>query len=297
MRPLAAMIVDDERLARDSLRQLLAAHPDVTVIAEARDAAQAAARLAANPPDLLFLDIQMPGDSGLEMLERLEDPPLTIFTTAYDAFALRAIELEALDYLLKPVSPRRLSQALERARQRLAALTAPAPAPLDLARQPLRQVFVRDRERCWLVRLADIALFQSEGNYTRLFFAGHRPLIPRALAALESRLDPAMFFRANRAEVVNLRWIEGIEPEVDGGYTLRLRTWPAGRQEQAARGQPGALPLTGADPSTAAPRVALGRRAGENHGASTAPAPDLSGAPEVKVSRRQARRFRELLSL
>ncbi|MGH9505283.1 MAG: LytR/AlgR family response regulator transcription factor, partial [Terriglobales bacterium] len=100
MRPLAAMIVDDERLARDSLRQLLAAHPDVTVIAEARDAAQAAARLAANPPDLLFLDIQMPGDSGLEMLERLEDPPLTIFTTAYDAFALRAIELEALDYLL-----------------------------------------------------------------------------------------------------------------------------------------------------------------------------------------------------
>lgn len=276
MRPLAAMIVDDERLARDSLRQLLAAHPDITVIAEARDAAEAAARLAANPPDLLFLDIQMPGGSGLEMLERLEDPPLTIFTTAFDAFALRAIELEALDYLVKPVSPRRLSQALDRARQRLAALTAPVPAPLDLARQPLRQVFVRDGERCWLVRLADIALFQSEGNYTRVFFAGHRPLIPRALAALESRLDPGIFFRANRAEIVSLRWIEGIEPEVDGGYTLRLRAWPAGGQEQAARGRTRALPEQARTP---------------------APAPDLSGAPEVKVSRRQARRFRELLSL
>lgn len=244
MRPLAlrAVIVDDERLARDSLRQLLAAHDDITIVGEARDATEAEGRLAALRPDLLFLDIQMPGGDGLEMLERLEDPPLAIFTTAHDAYALRAIELNALDYLLKPVSPQRLAQALDRARERLAAPPAVAPA------HPLQQVFVREGERCWLVRLADIQLFQSEGNYTRVYFSGHRPLISRALAALESRLDPAAFFRANRAEIVALRWIAAIEPELDGGYALRLR---------------------------------------EANGA----------APVVKVSRRQARRFRELLSL
>lgn len=246
MRPVAlrALVVDDERLARDSLRQLLAAHADISVVAEARDAAEAEARLTALQPDLMFLDIQMPGGDGLAMLERLEDPPLTIFTTAHDAHALRAIELSALDYLLKPVSPLRLAQALDRARQRLAALAAPPAA----AAHPLQQVFVREGERCWLVRLADIQLLQSEGNYTRVFFAGHRPLIPRALAALEPRLDAALFFRANRAEIVGLRWIAGIEPELDGGYVLTLRE-PAG------------------------------------------------ALPAIKVSRRQARRFRELLSL
>lgn len=221
---MRAVIVDDERLAREELRRLLAAHPDIEIVAEGRDADEAEALLAEHRPDLLFLDIQMPGRSGLEMLESLEDVPLVIFTTAFEEYALRAFEVSALDYLLKPVAPQRLARALARARERAAVAPAgPAPA----ARLgPLRQVFVREGERCWLVRLADIKLLQSEGNYTRIHFAAQRPLVPRSLAALEARLDPEIFFRANRAAIVNLRWVAAVTPEVDGGYALELREGP-----------------------------------------------------------------------
>ncbi|HZT74327.1 MAG TPA: LytTR family DNA-binding domain-containing protein [Terriglobales bacterium] len=219
---MRAVIVDDERLAREELRRLLAAHPDIEIVAEGRDADEAEALLAEHRPDLLFLDIQMPGRNGLEMLESLDDAPLVIFTTAFEEYALRAFEVSALDYLLKPVAPQRLARALARARERAAA-AGPAPA----ARLgPLRQVFVREGERCWLVRVADIKLLQSEGNYTRVHFGAQHPLVPRSLAALEARLDPETFFRANRAAIVNLRWVAAVTPEVDGGYALELREGP-----------------------------------------------------------------------
>ncbi|MGH9534644.1 MAG: LytR/AlgR family response regulator transcription factor [Terriglobales bacterium] len=228
MTNLRALIVDDERLARAELRRLLAAHPDVTVVAESPDAADAELRLQALRPELVFLDVEMPGRNGLEMLEAaleaMDDPPWVILTTAFENYALRAFELDALDYLLKPIVPARLAQALQRARQRLA---APPAGAGERAAQPMHQVFVREGEQCWLVRLADIRLLQSEGNYTRVFFAAHRPLVPRSLAALEPRLDPALFFRANRGEIVALRWIAGIEPDLDGGYLLTLREGPS----------------------------------------------------------------------
>lgn len=225
-----ALIVDDERRARDELRRLLAAHPDVQIIGEARDADEAENWLERDRPDLLFLDAQMPGRSGFELLESLDDVPATIFTTAYEEFALRAFEVSALDYLLKPIAPPRLARALERA-----ARSWPPPAPAPEAgpppaptppRPPLGQVFVREGDRCWIVRLDQIQLLQSEGNYTRVCFGANRPLIPRSLAALEARLDPGVFFRANRSEIVNLRWIAAIEPQVDGGFSLSLREGP-----------------------------------------------------------------------
>ena len=228
---MRALIVDDERLARQELRRLLAAHQDVEIVAEARNADEAEDLLERHEPELLFLDIQMPGRSGLEMLERFPNPPQTILTTAFDRYALRGFELNAVDYLLKPIAPERLAEALRRVRERLES-RAPRPQPPANPESapaapgaPLEQVFVRDGERCWLVRMEEIALLRSEGNYTRVIFAGNQPLIPRSLAQIEPRLDPAVFFRANRAEIVNLRRIASIAPEADG-YTVEVRGGP-----------------------------------------------------------------------
>jgi len=228
-----AIIVDDERLARQELRRLLHAHEDVEIAGEARNADDAEDMLERYEPDLLFLDIQMPGRSGLEMLEGCPNPPQTILTTAFDRYAVRGFEVNAVDYLLKPIAPERLCEALRRVRERLKPLASSknvearpdSPAsetPCGLRSGPLRQVFVRDGDRCWLVRTEEIVLLRSEGNYTRVIFAGNQPLIPRSLAQIEPRLDPMTFFRANRAEIVNLRRVISVTPEADG-YSVALR--------------------------------------------------------------------------
>jgi two-component system LytT family response regulator len=218
---MKAVIVDDERLARVELRRLLAAHPSVEVSGEARDAKEALALIPKLAPDLLFLDIQMPGMTGFDLLERLEDMPQVIFTTAYDQYALKAFEVNALDYLVKPIAPQRLAAALERVRPRV---------------QPrrLEQVFVRDGERCWIVRLPDIFLLESEGNYTRVCFGNERPLIRRSLNALERQLDPETFFRAGRRHILNLKWIEKVDLGVAGGLVVALR---GGRTVEMSRRQ------------------------------------------------------------
>jgi two-component system LytT family response regulator len=205
-----ALIVDDERLARVELQRLLAAHPAIVVVGEAANGPEALAAIAALRPDVLFLDIQMPGMTGFELLEQLDDVPHVIFTTAYDAYAIKAFEVNALDYLMKPVAPERLAAALER-----------LPAPRG--RAALEQVFVRDNERCWIVRLPEIFLLESEGNYTRVCFRGERPLIRRSLNALEERLDPDTFFRANRSQIINLKWIDTVDLAPSGGLVVTLK--------------------------------------------------------------------------
>ncbi len=206
---MRALIVDDERLARVELRRLLSAHPQIEIAGEARNGEEALEQITALDPDLVFLDIQMPGITGFDLLERLETAPQVIFTTAYDAYAIKAFEVNALDYLLKPVSPARLSAALERVR---------------LPERPkMSQVFLRDGERCWMVRIPDIFLFESEGNYTRVCFGSERPLIRRSLNALEEQLDLAVFFRANRKQIVNLGWIERVDLSAAGGLVATLR--------------------------------------------------------------------------
>ena len=213
-----ALLIDDERIARAELRRLLAAHPEIEIVGEARNGDEALELIARNSPDLLFLDIQMPGMTGFDLLGQLDEPPQVIFTTAFDQHAVQAFEASAIDYLMKPVAPARLAAALQKIRQS----TAPLPR--------LDQVFVRDGERCWLVQLADIVLLESEGNYTRLFFAHEKPLIPRSLAQLEERLDPAIFFRASRQHIVNLKAIERVDPgvadnliaTVKGGHKIEM---------------------------------------------------------------------------
>ncbi len=206
---MRALLIDDERMARNELRRLLAVHPEIEIAGEARTGEEALDLIGRTEPDVLFLDVRMPGMSGFEMLEHLEDVPQVIFTAAYDEYALKAFEVSALDYLVKPVAPARLAAALAKLRPRS-------------IRPCLEQVFVKDGERCWLVRVADIFLLESEGTYTRLHFSSERALIPRSLVALQSRLDPKFFFRAGRKHIFNLKWVERVETGVSGNLLIVL---------------------------------------------------------------------------
>ncbi|HET9399603.1 MAG TPA: LytTR family DNA-binding domain-containing protein [Candidatus Acidoferrales bacterium] len=226
---MRALIVDDERLARSGLRRLLRAHRHVEIIGEAENAEQALEAIRKLNPDLIFLDVEMPGRNGFELLEQLEDVPITIFTTAYDSYAARAFEASALDYLVKPISPERLDASLVRAGKSLRSAAADsnvAGPALRLGHSPLRQVFVRDGDHCWIVRLADISMMESEGNYTRLHFSAGSPLIFRSLTAIEQRLDTSAFFRANRSQIINLHWIEKVESEIEGRLVVKLAKGP-----------------------------------------------------------------------
>lgn len=221
VRPVRVLIVDDTRLARQELRTLLAAIPDVEVIGEADDVPAARAAIETARPDVVLLDIQMPSGTGFDVLDGLESTPSVVFTTAYDTYAVRAFETNALDYLVKPVEPTRLGEALQRARARLAT-PEPATEPRG-ALGPDDQVFLREGERCWFVAVREISRIVVDGNYARVWFRDECALLGRSLSALESRLDPAMFFRANRNTLVNLRMVKAVDLAVHDGYELELR--------------------------------------------------------------------------
>ena len=221
---MRAIIIDDERLARAELKKLLQDFPEVEVIDEAANADEGINKIDSLQPDLVFLDIQMPGKTGFDMLAELERAPHVIFTTAYDEYALKAFEVNALDYLLKPIEPKRLADAMQKLH--VVETKENHIAPENFNQSILTeadQVFVKDGERCWFVKLSDIRLFESVGNYAKVFFGANKPLILKSLNALEERLDPKTFFRANRKHIVNLRMIEKIEPYFNGGLLLELK--------------------------------------------------------------------------
>ena len=220
---IKAIIVDDERLARNELKKLLEQHPEIQIVDEASNVDEGVEKIDLLRPDLIFLDIQMPGKTGFDLLAELEKAPRVIFTTAYDEFALKAFEVNALDYLLKPIDPVRLSDAIQKLRTEIeleqASLMGTNRGPLTEA----DQVFVKDGEKCWFVKLSEIRLFESVGNYAKVYFAGNKPLILKSLNALEDRLDERVFFRANRKHIINLHWIEKIEPYFNGGLLVELK--------------------------------------------------------------------------
>jgi two-component system, LytTR family, response regulator len=221
---MRAIIIDDERLARTELRKLLQDYPEVEVVDEAANADEGINKIDSLQPDLVFLDIQMPGKTGFDMLAELERAPHVIFTTAYDEYALKAFEVNALDYLLKPIEPKRLADAMQKLH--VAETKENHIVPENFNQSILTeadQVFVKDGERCWFVKLSDIRLFESVGNYAKVFFGGNKPLILKSLNALEERLDQKTFFRANRKHIVNLRMIDKIEPYFNGGLLLELK--------------------------------------------------------------------------
>jgi len=216
---MKALIVDDEPPARREMRRLLSEFNWVEIVGEAGSVAEAQTLVEELHPELLFLDIQLPGGSGFDLLAHLEHVPRVIFTTAHDEHAVRAFEVNALDYLLKPIDPRRLAAALDRVRN--AAATPPMPSgPV------LEQIFVRDGSRCWFVPMGEVQLLESEGNYVRLFWGKSKPLLARRLATIEQRLDAAQFFRANRRQIINLKFIESVEAGVNGRLHAQLRDGP-----------------------------------------------------------------------
>jgi two-component system LytT family response regulator len=224
---MRAIIIDDERLARTELRKLLQEFPEVEVVDEASNAEEGVQKIESHNPDLIFLDIQMPGKTGFEMLQELDHAPTVVFTTAYDDYALKAFEVNALDYLLKPIEPKRLADAVEKVKKLQATNgTAEYPASPNGGTALLGehdQVFVKDGDRCWFVRLSEVRLFESVGNYAKVFFGNNKPLILKSLNALEERLDPKTFFRANRKHIVNLQAIEKVESYFNGGLLLELK--------------------------------------------------------------------------
>jgi two-component system LytT family response regulator len=221
---IKTIIIDDERLARNELKKLLQAHQDIEVIEEAANVDEGLEKIDLYSPELIFLDIQMPGKTGFDLLAEVEKAPKVILTTAYDEYAIKAFEVNALDYLLKPIEPKRLADAINKLQDEL--LKEKAGLSSVLNRGPLTeqdQVFVKDGERCWFVKLGEIRLFESVGNYAKVYFSTQKPLILKSLNALEERLDDRMFFRANRKHIINLRWIERIEPYFNGGLLVDLK--------------------------------------------------------------------------
>jgi len=222
-----AIIVDDERLARNELKRLLENFPNIQIVAEASNTDEATSLIEELQPDVLFLDIQMPGKTGFEWLEEWEGfLPEVIFTTAFNEFALKAFEVNALDYLLKPIELPRLSESIQKLEKRIFQVqrnqTAQSTHHVSHVLGALDQIFVKDGERCWFVRLDKVRLCESMGNYVRLFFDDQKPLVLKSLNALEERLDPKVFFRANRKHIINLNYIEKIEPWFSGGLQVTL---------------------------------------------------------------------------
>ncbi|CAN5751034.1 LytTR family DNA-binding domain-containing protein [soil metagenome] len=218
---MKVIIIDDERLARQELKSMLATYPGIEIIGECGDAKSAIETVNTLKPDVIFLDIQMPGKTGFDLLEELTFVPEVVFVTAHDEYAIKAFDVSALDYLLKPVQPARLSDTIKKLMSHLAEQKN-APENSN-ALNETDQVFVKDGERCWFVKLGEVRLFESEGNYVRLYFGTSKPLILRSLNYLDERLNNKTFFRASRKHIINLQWVENIESWFNGGLLVKLR--------------------------------------------------------------------------
>jgi len=219
---MKALVIDDERLARKELISLLSKYSNIDIVGEAVNADDAQEKIAALHPELLFLDIQMPGKNGFELLESLDNVPKVIFTTAYDEYALKAFEVNALDYLLKPIRKERLDECL----QKLSAEDKPEvsePSTTDYKLGLKDQVFVKDGDKCWFVRLENVRLFESDGNYIKVYFDNFKPMIHKSLNALDKKLDDRAFFRASRKHIINLSWVESIESWFNGGLLVKMK--------------------------------------------------------------------------
>lgn len=215
---IKAVIVEDSRLARNELKELIKEHGNIELIGEAENVDNGITLIQEKRPDLLFLDINMPEKDGFQLLEELDEAPMVIFTTAFDEYAIKSFEYNALDYLLKPISPSRFASALEKITQRLQ--TQDEKPKTKLADNS--QIFIKDGEQCWLVKIADITLFEIVGNYTRVHFKGNKPLLYKSLNQIEEKLPEASFFRANRQQIINMNHIENVTPWFNSKLKLNL---------------------------------------------------------------------------
>jgi two-component system LytT family response regulator len=202
---IRALIIDDERGSRSELLRMLKDYPQIIVLGEAANADEAEALISLLKPDLIFLDIQMPGRSGFELLETLEHVPKVIFVTAYDHYAIKAFEVSAMDYLMKPIREERFKQAIDQY------LT-------KINEQGQSSVFIKNRGNYYLVKWKDVHLIESEENYARLHFGKERVLLKSSLNKLEENPDCSRFFRASRGQLFNLDYINNVQKDDEGMY-------------------------------------------------------------------------------
>ena len=238
---MRVIVVDDEPLARKRLRALLGRRTDVTVVAECATGHEAVAAVDAHDPDVIFLDVQMPGLSGTGVLDALgpRAVPAVVFVTAYDAHAVRAFEQEAIDYLLKPVGEERFNQTMDRVRERLAvyaslgsrgpvaqvatAASETTPAVHPTREAPLTRIPIRSTGKITFVEVADVEWVEADGDYLRLHTSDRSILYRSTLSALERRLDPQVFVRVHRSALVRQSSIVSLEPYYHGEYIIRTR--------------------------------------------------------------------------
>jgi len=225
MKTYRSLIIDDERLAREELKSLLKEYHEIEIIEEAKNGEEGIQKIKELKPDLIFLDINMPGMNGFDMIKHLEDIPRVIFVTAYDDYAMKAFEVNALDYIMKPVDPDRLKEALHKLGNEDDYISIQHNLTLrkDRVLTLNDRVFIKDGEKCWFIELSKIRMMESDGNYVKVYFDNFRPLILRSLNSFEDRLDPEYFFRANRKFIINLQWISSIENWFNGGLQVELR--------------------------------------------------------------------------
>ncbi|UTW68199.1 response regulator transcription factor [bacterium SCSIO 12643] len=221
---MKCLIIDDERLARQELRRILENHKNIEILDECGSADEAITKIEELKPDLIFLDIQMPGKNGFDVLEEIIYTPEVIFVTAYDEFALKAFEVSALDYILKPVEEDRFDESLKKVIQKINDKRQDSDTNLPAEQLGENdQVFVKDGDKCWFIELGKIRLFESEGNYVRVYFDNNKPLILKSLNNLDKKLSDKLFFRANRKHIINLKWIDKIETWFNGGLLVILK--------------------------------------------------------------------------
>ncbi|WP_293294150.1 LytTR family DNA-binding domain-containing protein [Allomuricauda sp.] len=214
------LIIDDERLAREEVRRALEHYPEFTIIGEANNVEVAKKLVEKEQPDLIFLDIHMPGKSGFDLLEELGTVPEVVFTTAYDQYAVQAFEVNALDYLVKPLREERFAKTIEKVKLEFKKQEEEQKVPLASH----QKIFIKDGEKVYFIALAEVSLIESMDNYARLYFGDEKPMIKRSLNRLEKRLDPDIFFRANRSQIINTEYIKEIQPYFNNKLRLVLTT-------------------------------------------------------------------------
>lgn len=216
---IKTVIVEDSRLARNELKELMKNHKELDLIGEAENVDDGYELIQKTSPELLFLDINMPEKDGFELLEMLDDVPITVFTTAFDEYAIKSFEYNALDYLLKPISTSRFNDCLYKIKTRIEEQNE---IHKDSKHDSDSQIFIKEGEKCWLVKIKDISLFEILGNYTRVYFNKESPLVYKSLNQIEQKLPEGIFFRANRQQIINLNHIKEVIPWFHGKFKLIL---------------------------------------------------------------------------
>lgn len=229
---IRAVIVEDSRLARNELKELIKLHDDLEIVGEASNVDDGVELIESESPDLLFLDINMPEKDGFDLLEMLDEVPITVFTTAYDEYAIKSFEYNALDYLLKPVSDKRFNMAMDKVRDKISSNSEAKSTTKKLTEDS--QIFIKDGESCWLVKIGDISLFEIVGNYTRVYFEDKKPMLYKSLNQVEEKLPVESFFRANRQQIVNTNYIENVVPWFNGKLKLTMKN---GEEVEVSRRQ------------------------------------------------------------